>query len=189
MLAFRRDPSWHRLLGQPQHDLYIGGSEVVEAVGEGVVRRPLEAALRDASLAIALRRRNLTDTQRAAVVAQATQFALKKLPYDKVGAAGAGVNTGRGQALAAFGCAISLEFCALGTAGVTNNAKPENADGAFFCSELVARVFELAGAPVVEGSASFAAPRHIRMATSLLYLGKLKDTPRPDAGIAPGSPL
>jgi hypothetical protein len=42
---------------------------------------------------------------------------------------------------------------------------------------------------VVEGAASFAAPRAIRMANTLLYLGKLKDTPKQDAGIAFGSPL
>jgi hypothetical protein len=70
-----------------------------------------------------------------------------------------------------------------------DNAKPENADNAFFCSELVARCFELAGAPVVEGSPSFTAPRAIRMANTLLYLGKLKDTPRAEPGIPFGAPL
>jgi hypothetical protein len=169
--------------------IYVGGSTVVEAVGEGVVKRPLGDALQGAVLAIALRRRNLTEAQRRAVVDQANRFAFSHLPYDKVGAAGSGTNTARGSVLAGFGCSISLAFCAAGTAGVRDNAKPENADRAFFCSELVARVFELAGAPVVEGSASAATPRHIRMATTLLYLGKLVDTPTEEPGIAFGSPM
>lgn len=63
-------------------------------------------------LAIALRRRNLTEKQRADVLAHATRFAFSSLPYDKVGAAGAGTNTGRGGLLAGFGCAISLLLCA-----------------------------------------------------------------------------
>jgi hypothetical protein len=92
--------------------------------------------------------------------------------------------------LAGFGCSISLLLCAAGTAEIRDNAKPENADRAFFCSELVARCFELAGAPVVEGSPSFTAPRHIRVATTLLYLGKLVDKSPPAARpmAARGSP-
>jgi hypothetical protein len=156
--------------------IYVGGSTVVEAAGGGVVRQPLGDALQGAVLAIALRRRNLTEKQRGNVVAYATQFAARNLPYDALGAAGSGTNTGRGGLLAGLGCSISLLFCAAGIAEIRDNAKPEKADKAFFCSELVARVFELAGAPVVEGAASAATPRHIRMATTLLYLGKLVDT-------------
>lgn len=170
--------------------IFIGGSDVVEAIGGGVTRRPLAAAMKDASLAIALRRRNLTEQQRSAVIAQATGFAIRHLPYDALGAAGAGVATGsKGALLAGFGCQLYLPLCGLAAASVVDNAKPENADKSFFCSELVARCFELAGAPVVQGSPSFAAPRAIRMANTLLYLGKLKDTPVEPAGIAPGSPL
>jgi hypothetical protein len=174
--------------------LYVGGSYVIEAVGPGVVRRPLAEALEGATLAIALRRRNLTEKQRSAVIDYATKFALKNLPYDAIGAAGAGIATGsKGAALTGFGCAVYLPLCAFAggaaTGAVLNNARAENADNAFFCSELVARCFELAGAPVVDGAASFAAPRAIRMANTLLNLGKLVDTPPPDPGIAPGIPL
>lgn len=157
--------------------VYIGGGFVIEAIERGVVRRSLTEALDEAVLAIALRRRNLTVKQRDDVVAHATRFASSNLPYDKVGAAGSGTSTGRGGLLASLGCGISLLFCAVGTAEIANNAKPANADRAFFCSELVARVFELAGAPVLEGSPSFTTPRHIRVANTLLYIGKLKDAP------------
>jgi hypothetical protein len=66
------------------------------------------------------------------------------------GAAGAGTNTGRRGLLSGFGCAIRLLLCAAGTSEIRDNAKPANADRAFFCSELGARCFELAGAPVVK---------------------------------------
>lgn len=170
--------------------LYFGGGFVIEAIGEGIRKRPLTVAIGDASLAIALRRRNLTEKQRNDVLSFASGFEAKHLPYDALGAAGAGVATGsKGAVLAGFGCAVYLPLCALAGGSVADNAKPENADKAFFCSELVARCFELAGAPVVQGAASFAAPRAIRMANTLLYLGKLKDTPPPDPGIPFGSPL
>jgi len=159
--------------------IYLGGSFVIEAVEEGVVRRPLAVALKEAALAIALRRRSLTDQQSRAVIEHATRFMFR--PYDKVGAAGSGTSLGRGSLLAAFGCGITLGLCALGIAGMADNAKPANADRAFFCSELVARVFELAGAPVLSGPPSYTTPRQIRMADTLLYLGKLVDKSSPAA--------
>lgn len=149
--------------------IYVGGGNVIEAIDKGVVRQPIALSLNQAVLAIGLRRRNLTEKQRADVIKYATQYMFR--PYDKIGAAGSGTNTGRGSVLAGFGCSISLLFCAAGAAAARDNAKPENADKSFFCSELVARVFEMAGAPVVEGAASAATPRHIRVATALLYLG------------------
>jgi hypothetical protein len=159
--------------------VYVGGSFIVEAVGSGVQKRPLGPALEGATLAIALRRRNLTDSQRRAVVEHADQLALKHLPYDSLGAAGAGLNAGRGGALGGLACGIWLTACGFAGGLIVSNALPRNADKAFFCSELGARVFELAGAPVVEGSPSFTAPRHIRTANTLLYVGKLRDTPDP----------
>jgi hypothetical protein len=155
--------------------LYVGGSRVIEAIEEGVVERPLETAIKDAVLAIGLRRRNLTQEQRRKVLECATQFKFR--PYDKIGAAGSGAAIGRGTVLAGVGCMLSLRLCALGVLGVGDNARPENADTAFFCSELVARCFELAGAPLVDGPPSFASPRAIRMANTLLYLDKLVDKP------------
>lgn len=157
--------------------IYIGGGFVVEAVDAGVVRNPLTDALSGAVLGIALRRRNLTAKQRAAVIENALRFKNSNLPYDKIGAAGSGSSLPRGGLLSALACTISLEFCPIGIAGVAANAAPGNADKAFFCSELVARCFELAGAPVVDAAPSFTTPRQIRMATALMKVGKLVDTP------------
>jgi uncharacterized protein YycO len=166
--------------------LYIGGSTVIEAIELGVVRQPIATSLNQAVLAIALRRRNLTEKQRGDVIKYATQFMTR--PYDYVGAAGSGTSLARGGLLASMGCGISLIFCAAGTAGVTNNARPGVADRAFFCSELVARVFELAGAPLVEGSPSFTTPRQIRAANTLMNMGKLVDKPPECPPIARGGP-
>jgi len=166
--------------------IYVGGSNVIEAVESGVVRQPIALSLNQAVLAIALRRRNLTAQQRRAVVEYAAQFMFR--PYDKIGAAGSGTSLGRGSLLAAFGCGLTLGLCAVGVAGMADNAKPANADRAFFCSELVARVFELAGAPVVEGPPSYTTPRQIRMANTLLYLGKLVDQPTGPPPLARGGP-
>lgn len=159
--------------------VYVGGGFVIEAVERGVLKNQLTDALNQAVLAIALRRRNLTEKQRADVIKYATQFMWR--PYDKVGAAGSGTSLGRGSLLAAFGCGITLGLCVVGIVGMGDNAKPANADRAFFCSELVARVFELAGASVVEGAPSYTTPRQIRMANTLLYLGKLVDKSTPAA--------
>lgn len=123
--------------------IYVGGSAVIEAIEEGVRRRPLAAALANAVLAIALRRRNLTEKQRADVVKYATRFMWR--PYDHVGAAGSGTSLARGGLLAALGCGISLGFCALGTAGVANNAKLENADRAFLLLGASRQMFRAGG--------------------------------------------
>jgi len=66
--------------------LYIGNQFVVEAIASGVIKRPLTQAIRDASLAIALRRRNTTPGIRSAVVRQAELYARRGLPYDEIGA-------------------------------------------------------------------------------------------------------
>lgn len=92
--------------------LYEGGGFVIEAIGEGVRRRALTVSLGEASLAIALRRRNLTPQQQRAVLAAASGFEAKNLPYDALGAAGAGVATGsKGAALTGYGCAVFLPLC------------------------------------------------------------------------------
>src|SRR5262245_45280827 len=93
--------------------LFVGGGFVIEAIGEGVRKRPIAVSLGEASLAIALRRRNLTPKQQSAVVAAASAFEAKHLPYDALGAAGAGVATGsKGAVLAGYGCGVYLPLCA-----------------------------------------------------------------------------
>lgn len=127
--------------------LYVGGSYVIEAVEQGVVRRPLREAFTGAVLAIVVRRRNLTEKQRTDVLEHANKFVLKALPYGRDRRRRVGdehrqrrrARRNRLPGQSGILCARSL--------GVGDNARPENADKAFFCSELVARCFELAGRP------------------------------------------
>lgn len=156
--------------------LYIGNSNVIEAISSGVERRSLKRALNDATLAIALRRREITPAIRTAVVRHAAEYENRRLPYDYTGAAGAGLSDGRGLALSAAGCSVSRNVCFQTAAKIAVNASPLVADKMFFCSELVARVFELANASLTDRAPSFTTPRHIRTSTKLLYLGHLKDT-------------
>jgi uncharacterized protein YycO len=153
--------------------LYIGNGQVVEAISEGVVERALADALHETTLAIALRRRFMTGATKDAVVRQARSFANQGLPYDLVGAAGAGLSHGRGQAA----CVASPFMCANLALAAANNARDANRDRKFFCSELVARCFELAGVPISNQHASYMTPRSVRVAPNLIYIGHLVGGP------------
>lgn len=156
--------------------LYVGGGEVIEAIGTGVVRRPLQLALAEATLAMGLRRRNLTDEKKAEVIGYAEGFQSQSLPYDKVGAIGSGMNGKRGGLASGVACSlIGVVGCSYSSYKVWRNSHSDQRDTAFFCSELVARCFELADMPIVSGSASFANPRHLRVSDKLYYMGKIID--------------
>ena len=158
--------------------LYKGSSIVIEAIADGVVERSWSDASKDATLAIALRRRNMSDSLRDDVVKKAESF--KGLKYDAVGAAGAGINKPRGAALSAvlFG---GLSIFPLGSTAsiitnvaIINNASDSNKDKAFFCSELVARSYQLIGKPLHDGvEPTFMNPREVRMSSKLIYIGHL----------------
>lgn len=162
--------------------LYTGNNWVIEAIAEGVKERPWAKASADATLAIALRRREMNDGLRDAVVTNA--FSFRDRPYDAVGAAGAGLYKKRGAVIAAgltaYGCSI-IPFCGVVTfarasadAAILNNARDANKDKAFFCSELVARSYELAGVPISDGvKPTFMNPREVRVSSKLIYIGHL----------------
>lgn len=156
--------------------IYTGNGRVIEAIDAGVVRRDLQReSLLDATLAIALRRAGMNESQRQAVVARASQF--ENLPYDKLGAAGSGMTAKRARAGVVAGCILSPLACAGGgivlSRQISENAKDENKDKMFFCSELVARAYELAGVPIVDGQATNTNPRAIRISSKLQYVGHL----------------
>lgn len=145
--------------------LYIGNSQVIEAIAAGVVQRPVSIALSYATLAVVLRRRNLTSEQSSAVVTHARSFVGR--PYSTASAvmdAGAVHNR---ALLISPAAALSARL---------RSSLPRSAaeDEAFFCSELVVRSFALAGAPVVNTNPTFVSPRAVRVAESLLYIGHLK---------------
>lgn len=158
--------------------LYKGNGIVIEAIAEGVVERSWADASRDATLAIALRRRNMNDSLKDEVIKHAESF--KGLKYDAVGAAGAGIYKPRGSVLSGllFG---GIGILPLGSSAslithgaILNNARDGNKDNAFFCSELVARAFQLAGMPLSDGvEPTFMNPREVRVSSKLIYVGHL----------------
>jgi uncharacterized protein YycO len=147
--------------------LYIGNNRVIEAISDGVVERDLSVALGEASLAVALRRRHMTPETKHSVVQWASGF--KGRQYDYLGAAGAGLSHRRGKLAWALspGPGTALYIAA------KINASDENKDKRFFCSELVARSFELSGVPISDDEPSFTTPRTVRVSQYLIYVGHL----------------
>lgn len=151
--------------------LYTGNSYVVEAVADGVVHRPWSEASADATLAIALRRRNMTNAKKDEVVDNALAF--KGRDYDAIGALGAGITKKRGSVLW-NGVTINVPGLNLATKiAIANNARDSNKDDAFFCSELVARAFQLACMSLSTVEPTFMNPREVRMCANLMYVGHL----------------
>lgn len=110
--------------------LYIGNMKVIEAIAEGVTQRPWNQSSEGMTLAIVLRRRNMDDAARQAVIDAAMKY--EKLPYDAIGAAGSGMfGSKRGGAIAAAGCVVFPQLCVATAASIRENAKDENADKVF----------------------------------------------------------
>jgi hypothetical protein len=164
--------------------LYIGNGFVIEAIADGVVQRTWKEASSDATLAIALRRRYMDDAKRDAVVNHAKGFVnpASPVPYDGVGAAGAGITKKRGGAMYSGLTGAGFSINPVGTMvakylaerAIRENAGDEKKDTAFFCSELVARAYQLAGMALSDTvEPSYTNPREIRMSTKLMYIGHL----------------
>ena len=66
--------------------LYAGNGQVIEAIGEGVVRRPIEQSLAEDSLAVAYRSPNASPPIAARIVAYAAAQARAHAAYSVVGA-------------------------------------------------------------------------------------------------------
>jgi uncharacterized protein YycO len=155
--------------------LYLGNDDIVESTTIGVSSKKLSTILPDISLAVVLRRRNMTDSLREQVVTTAKGFIGKD--YDFLGAIGSGAEKPRGNLLMR-----GLKLSPAGRLAVyiaqlnyKKNAEGGKKDSDFFCSELVARAFELIGKPLYEGvDPSFTNPREIRTCSKLLYVGHLK---------------
>lgn len=152
--------------------IYIGNQRIVEAVEPVVREESWQKASEEVTLAIVLRRRNMDNTARAAVVETALGF--KGRPYDYIGAIGSGMyGDRRGNLLAAAACTVLPIGCAIAMSEINENARTENADNKFFCSELVTRSFTAAGYPIVDGRATDATPATVRVSSQLMYVGHL----------------
>jgi cell wall-associated NlpC family hydrolase len=146
--------------------LYIGDGEVIEAIGPGVMERPLNKSLDDHSLAVAYRARGMTPSAAAIIVHFAEQRKGKK--YDTAGAAAAGARN-------PFVCVVVMGIapCAAARAG-----KFKSSDK-FYCSQLVLEAYRRAGVSFITQDPNTSQPEDMVTAYSkdkLLYVGHLVST-------------
>jgi cell wall-associated NlpC family hydrolase len=146
--------------------LYIGDGEVIEAIGPGVMERPLNKSLDDHSLAVAYRARGMTPSAAAMIVHFAEKWKGKK--YDTVGAAAAGARN-------PFVCVVVMGIapCAAARAG-----KFKSSDK-FYCSQLVLEAYRRAGVSFITQDPNTSQPEDMVTAYSkdkLLYVGHLVST-------------
>jgi cell wall-associated NlpC family hydrolase len=146
--------------------LYIGDGEVIEAIGPGVMERPLNKSLDDHSLAVAYRARGMTPSAAAIIVHFAEQWKGKK--YDTAGAAAAGARN-------PFVCVVVMGIapCAAARAG-----KFKSSDK-FYCSQLVLEAYRRAGVSFITQDPNTSQPEDMVTAYSkdkLLYVGHLVST-------------
>lgn len=144
--------------------LNAGDGRIIEAVGEGVRKSGLDDAIKEDTLAVAYRHKQICPSIAQRIIQYAEKQIGKK--YDYPGAAGAGLHNNTGMCivlLGVIGCQIA-QSASLG--------QPDK----FFCSELVLSAHKAGGLSVVDGSPSNAAPDDIVSAYStgrLRYVGHL----------------
>ncbi len=146
--------------------LYIGNGEVIEAIGEGVVRQSLATALSDDTLAVVYRRIGLSAAQAGLVIRYAAAQVGKS--YDYAGVAGASGHTTGGRIMRMISIPLSV-VQDIGEA--LNTISPESS---FFCSELVLRAFEQANARITFRPSTVSSPGDIPGSHRVQYIGHLK---------------
>ncbi len=149
---------------------YIGGSQVVEAIGEGVALRTIEVSLGDDTLAVVYRVPDITEMQ----ALKARDFVGMNLgkPYSVPLAAGAGLSYGiRNSKLVRGYVCVNTGIC------FDSQIPTPRKNDRFFCSQLVIAAFQDAGIPLVSLPPSHVAPADIPnlwRRDALLYVGHLK---------------
>ncbi len=136
--------------------LYVGqGGQVIEAVEQGVVMRPLAEALRGTTVAVAFRVRNLSPTDRQRVADEAAR--MLDLPYNHWGV----VREGAFQ-IARHVCDLlppdQREQCPSFRGPIDFGAGNNQS---FFCSELVLEAFARAGHPLTSAPPRWASPQNL----------------------------
>lgn len=153
--------------------LYIGKSQIIEAIGSGVTLQSLEDAMSDDTLVSVYRRLRMSDEQGLQVIRYAKEQIGKK--YDYVGAFGGGVTSGSGFLIGIFLSPIVVGRIVVGAGVAADLYNRLNPEAAFYCSELVAIAFEKAAVPLGSGAAS-TTPADISRSHVLNYIGDLKKT-------------
>lgn len=149
--------------------LYEGMGYCIEAVpGAGVRKVRLARAIGDASIAKVFRHKFATITDRQLAVNWAGLQAGK--PYDVSGAARVGLQPGtrtRVLSYTTLGFLISVRDVS------SARSSTEGHDASFFCSELIARSFQVAQIPIVDRPAHLAGPQEFVVSDKLELVGRL----------------
>jgi len=127
--------------------LYIGGSMVIESIGDGgVVERTLDTAISGTNAAFVFRYRGLTIEQMDMISRYGKHFLGR--PYDLDGAIGSAADTN---------FARKVGFFLPETLNAANRDDLQNrmwAEASFYCSELVALAYQTAGVPLTRGNSN-----------------------------------
>jgi uncharacterized protein YycO len=150
--------------------LYTGNGDAIDATGEaGVKPNRLSRLIDDkhATLAVVYRHRKITPTLATEIVRWALEQENK--PYDFLGAARAGVQTGASASTipGALG-----PFIIITSDGIKNAS--QGTESAFYCSELIYWAYQQAGIPISNTPSYISTPAMIERVHSLYYVGHLK---------------
>src|SRR5229473_472257 len=156
--------------------IYIGGGQVVEAIGDGVVLRSLSDALAEDTVAVAFRYPGITSTQQLMV----RDFAGRQLgrPYNYVGI----VRQAAFQIDSTHCDGLPGELRATCRNWVGRVVLGAGNSDTFFCSQLVLAAYADAGIPLTSTPPNWASPQdivNVALSTHLAYVGHLK---APSAG-------
>lgn len=146
--------------------LFAGNGQVIEAVGEGVLLRSLNASLREHYLAVAYRVRGMNPSAASKIVQFARRWVGRK--YDTLGAAAAGSRGPVGGAVCVM--AFGIIPCAGAQQGAFKSSDK------FYCSQLVLEAYRQAGASFIQQNPNTSYPQDIVTAYSngkLSYVGHL----------------
>ena len=152
--------------------LYIGGGQVVEAIGEGVMLRSLADAVAEATVAVAFRHPTLTTAQALVVRDFAGQQLGKAYNYWGIVRQG-GFQLDR-ETFCSGKSGADYDRC-VNWAGRVNLGKGD--DDSFFCSQLVVAAYQNAGVPLTSSPPNWNSPddlAQLGMSKRLGYVGHLK---------------
>lgn len=157
--------------------LFVGEGKVVEALTDGVCERDLDSAISGTSLAVAYRRRGISESQGEFVASVARTFAQAGIKYDYAGAANSFMQHTSGRSLDIAATAVTGVPIGFLILSATRTSYSQNR---FFCSELVVEAYRRAGLPIVATGADQTSPERMREAVDggvLEYLGHLFASP------------
>lgn len=146
--------------------LYRGNERAVDSTPDrGTVVDSILEKLANAKFAAVFRHKSADPAQCELAAKWASLQA--GLPYDHIGAARVGLHA-----------AASIHLTRYGYVAVKppeDSTSIEDHDLRFFCSELIARAYEIAGAPIIDSPAHLITPGHLLVTNRLVYMGNLTE--------------